>query len=385
MGLYYVAIMAAMIASLAIIFGFLRTRKKRRRKKTTQVDYRVGRPLLSETEKRFYAVLKSIAPEDVLVFPKVRVADVLQPNASTGSEAWQLARKRISIKHFDFIVCDKSSLEVRFVVELDRVIPPSNETVSRTNFLHKICNEAGLSIKKIRVSQIYNTDYIKRVLFVGTDNYSGFEDPVTLYQKIRMPAWRSYELVMSQQGFEKAANLVARREKQQPQIYVLVGVEGILKGQVIRIGCAKNGVFRRWFRSSNGHMNAFFWAVGKPSRFSIGFAKRYASYLLFLASLKGQKTTLNIISCESRTAMLMKERALTAEFVPIWDQYARSVDKGAGKSPRGVLNKPSIINAISGFGMADKLLTVQRKQRFDCWQGLPDIFAAQIKSGKLWE
>lgn len=380
-----IAMGVAIIAFLAIVIAIHKTIKRRHKEKVSPPSYLVGRPLLSETEKKLFNILEKIAPNDVLIFPKVRVADVLQPRAETGSDEWRLARRRISIKHFDFIVCDKSSYEVRFIIELDRAIHETKKPDSYAGFLHTICGTADLDLKRVRVSQSYDPDTLKRDLFGAATDKVIFQDPVTLYEKIRLPEWRSYELEMSQQGFAKAANLVARREKQKPQVYVHVGLEGNLKGQVIRIGCAKNGVFRRWFRSNNGHMNAFFWATGVSSKFSKDFAKRYANYLLFLASLNGQKTALKIISCESRESMLMKERALTAEYQPIWDQFARSTDPHQGSATRGGLNKPSIIKAISSFGMADKLLTVQRKQRFESWQGLPDIFAAQLKSGKLWQ
>ena len=75
--------------------------------------------LLTPTESSFYDVLKQAVGEGLDIHAKVRVADVLEPNVSRRWKfIWRLAFNRIKAKHFDFVLCDPKTFEVKLAVEL---------------------------------------------------------------------------------------------------------------------------------------------------------------------------------------------------------------------------------------------------------------------------
>jgi len=75
------------------------------------------RPLVTDSELRFYFRLVSALPRECKVFPQVSMGALLQPLAWT-SKGRLAGFRRVSQKRCDFVVVD-AALRVRFVVELD--------------------------------------------------------------------------------------------------------------------------------------------------------------------------------------------------------------------------------------------------------------------------
>ena len=73
---------------------------------------------MSETEIRFFRVLQLALPNE-LVFPEVGMAALVRPNY-LGTDSRHIPPFRtISQKRIDFVVCNRDSLAVRCLVELD--------------------------------------------------------------------------------------------------------------------------------------------------------------------------------------------------------------------------------------------------------------------------
>lgn len=118
------------------------------------LSYDKKRFLLTKAEKAFYQVLLPVVPEDHVLFPKVRVADVL--NVRSGSEKRQSLQNRISSKHFDFLVCDRKWLEPRMAIELDDASHRSADRQARDAFLDGACEAAGLPLLHIPARSAYD-------------------------------------------------------------------------------------------------------------------------------------------------------------------------------------------------------------------------------------
>jgi hypothetical protein len=78
----------------------------------------IGCPLLSESEIRFYRVLQMAVPNE-LVFPQVGMAALVRPDYAGADSRFMPAFRTISQKRIDFVVCNRNSMEVRCLVELD--------------------------------------------------------------------------------------------------------------------------------------------------------------------------------------------------------------------------------------------------------------------------
>ncbi|WP_316348389.1 DUF2726 domain-containing protein [Desulfuromonas acetoxidans] len=128
--------------------------------------------LLTPAERSFYGVLCQSVSDDVVVCPKVRVADVVGVVKSNRS-SWQISFNRIAMKHFDFVVCGRDSFDFKYVVELDDSSHSGSKRVKRDQFLDDVCSSLGLPLVRFRARASYSissvSDEISRSLSLGDE------------------------------------------------------------------------------------------------------------------------------------------------------------------------------------------------------------------------
>ena len=115
-------------------------------------------------ERSFYQVLLSVlAGQDVHVYAKMRVADLLYLPAKTAER--QSYQNRIQSKHIDFLICDKKNIVPLVAIELDDSSHSRPDRVNRDRFLEKAFADAGLPLLRFPVKTGYvTTDLAKEVL-----------------------------------------------------------------------------------------------------------------------------------------------------------------------------------------------------------------------------
>ena len=97
------------------------------------------------------------------MFGKVRVADVLNPATTDNSRRMSLLNKIIA-KHFDYVLCDPRTLDVKAVVELNDKSHRSRARAMRDNFIRAACESAGLPLVAVPAKRGYSVDAVKRLL-----------------------------------------------------------------------------------------------------------------------------------------------------------------------------------------------------------------------------
>ena len=115
---------------------------------------------MSESEIRFYRVLQMAVPKE-LVFPQVGMAAVVRPSYAGADSRFTPAFRAISQKRIDFVVCDRDSMEVRCLVELD----DSSHDAQRDQVRDAITAQAGYRTVRVRARRRYDIDGLRnRVL-----------------------------------------------------------------------------------------------------------------------------------------------------------------------------------------------------------------------------
>lgn len=117
--------------------------------------YKKSSTLFSPAERSFLGVLDMALGQDYRVFGKVRVADVIEVSGTVGRSAWQTAFNRISSKHFDYVLCDKNSLSVICVIELNDKSHSGQKRQKRDEFLDGVCKAANLPLVTIPAKTAY--------------------------------------------------------------------------------------------------------------------------------------------------------------------------------------------------------------------------------------
>lgn len=126
--------------------------------------YRVRGPLLSPAERSFFGVLQQATNGELLIFAKVRVADVLAPDKALRGSKWQIAFNRINAKHFDFLLCDPAEVAPRLVIELDDASHAKDKRKARDAFLDAACASAKLPLLRVDAQAAYSIPELEQLL-----------------------------------------------------------------------------------------------------------------------------------------------------------------------------------------------------------------------------
>lgn len=102
---------------------------------------------------------------DAVIFGKVRVADILSPAKGQSRSNWQKAFNRISVKHFDFVICSPDTLYVQSVVELDDKSHAKGKRADRDRFIESACDSAGVTLHRVKAASAYNVAEVRAMLY----------------------------------------------------------------------------------------------------------------------------------------------------------------------------------------------------------------------------
>ncbi|MEX0618613.1 MAG: DUF2726 domain-containing protein [Pseudohongiellaceae bacterium] len=133
--------------------------------------YRLNPSLLSPAERSFFGVLSQAAGDSVLIFAKVRVADVIKPQSRQNKSNWQRAFNKISSKHFDFVLCHRNDLSIYCVVELNDKSHRAQSRKTRDRFLAGACESAGLQLLQVEAKKSYRISELRELLCLPSNKH----------------------------------------------------------------------------------------------------------------------------------------------------------------------------------------------------------------------
>lgn len=152
-----IVVFVALIIGLAFLKRLLLTQK-------IALPYRKLDALLTPAERSFFGVLQLAIKARLLIFAKVRVADILTTTKGLSNSERQAAFNRIKAKHFDFVLCDPDHLGVVCVLELDDKSHKKARRQQRDNFLDSACEAAGVPLIHFQAKAAYAQSEIEKTL-----------------------------------------------------------------------------------------------------------------------------------------------------------------------------------------------------------------------------
>lgn len=130
----------------------------------TAFPYERQGPLFSAAERAFLAALGRAAGEDMLIFGKVRVADILRPRGGLPRPQFLQALNRVTSKHVDFVLCDPDSHEVIAAVELDDRSHAGRGARVRDGFKDGAFAAAGVPLLRVPARRTYDVAALREQL-----------------------------------------------------------------------------------------------------------------------------------------------------------------------------------------------------------------------------
>jgi hypothetical protein len=155
-------VVAMFIIAVAVIAVITLIQKK----EGSRVDYPYRKidVLFTPAERSFLGVLNQAVGENVQIFGKVRVADVISPKKDISRSDRQKAFNKISGKHFDFLLCNKNNLSIICAIELNDSSHSSKNRQQRDIFLDGVCKTAGVPLITITNKASYTMGEITELL-----------------------------------------------------------------------------------------------------------------------------------------------------------------------------------------------------------------------------
>lgn len=149
------------LIGLIIVVAVVRSIGNQSAAPAEELPYVTKGSLLTKAERSFFGVLEQAVGSDLRVFAKVRVADVIAPKQGLARGDWQSAFNKISAKHFDFVLCDPASLNVRAVVELNDSSHKRTGRADRDEFLRSACAYAQVPLIEFTTKRGYSVDALR--------------------------------------------------------------------------------------------------------------------------------------------------------------------------------------------------------------------------------
>ena len=128
-----------------------------KRKLEYKKNYIINKNIFTETEKKFYKLLKIITDDiNLNILAKVRLADIIH----TENKNYKYFNK-IKAKHIDFILIDKEG-NIKLLIELDDKTHNNYDRQQRDKFINEIFINEKIKLLRIPVQNTYNLQEIKQ-------------------------------------------------------------------------------------------------------------------------------------------------------------------------------------------------------------------------------
>ncbi len=116
--------------------------------------------IMSHSEREFFIMLTELIGANYWVFPQIHLPSIV--GHKIKGQSWFGAFRHISEKSVDFTLCDKKSLQLAMVIELD---DPSHERVDRIERdkeVERILESAKLPLLRVKTEEIINREELLR-------------------------------------------------------------------------------------------------------------------------------------------------------------------------------------------------------------------------------
>lgn len=152
--------MLEIIIVIAVIVGIIAGLHKPVKKKNQNFLYKSKTYFFTKTEAAFYRSLVDAVSDKYIIFSKVRLADLIEPNYNQNNKIYYSAFNQISRKHVDFILVDKNNLKISSAIELDGKSHFRSSTKKSDEIKNNAFKKAGLTLIRFRVKDSFDPDEI---------------------------------------------------------------------------------------------------------------------------------------------------------------------------------------------------------------------------------
>lgn len=108
--------------------------------------------LMNNSESSFFHVALTTLPEGYFIFPKMRIADIIETKDGAG---YYKQRNKILPKHVDFVIVD-ANLRIVCAIEIDGKSHDTPERQERDEMVDYIFEYVGIPLERVRVGEDFH-------------------------------------------------------------------------------------------------------------------------------------------------------------------------------------------------------------------------------------
>lgn len=136
-------------------------------KKAPVYKYSRKNYIMTRAESEFFKLLSDVASDKYYVFPQVHLSALLDHKIS--GQNWKPAFRHINGKSVDFALCDKTTLQPMYAVELDDLTHDADDRRLRDVEVERIFAAANLPLVRFRnYKSLSKNDIIQRFADANT-------------------------------------------------------------------------------------------------------------------------------------------------------------------------------------------------------------------------
>jgi len=143
------SIIVVIVVILAVArYIYQDTKKETIQKLQPQYKYSRKKEFITSSEKEFYKILEEVAGDRYYIFPQIHLSALFK-NETMG-RYHKLAFQIINRRSVDYILCDKTTLEPVYAVELDDSTHDTTKTIKRDENVNRLFGESNLPLVRFR-------------------------------------------------------------------------------------------------------------------------------------------------------------------------------------------------------------------------------------------
>ncbi|CAA6807437.1 MAG: Topoisomerase [uncultured Sulfurovum sp.] len=126
--------------------------------------------LLTKAETKFYHYLiQAIDEKNHIIFPKVRIADIVKPKKGLSKKQYNQNFWRTSSKHIDFLLVDKKTFLPVVCIELNDSSHNRADRKKRDVLVEKVMKSTEIPIVWVQAKRNYQVDEIKKSIYASNN------------------------------------------------------------------------------------------------------------------------------------------------------------------------------------------------------------------------
>jgi len=153
------------IILISIVFKYVRKGniEDSSQKLTPQYKYSRKKEFITEREKEFYKRLEEVAGDRYYIFPQIHLSALFK-NETMG-RYHKLAFQIINRRSVDYVLCDKTTLEPAYAVELDDSTHDTDSAIKRDNEVNQLFGLDSLPLVRFRDYENLTNEEIAKKFF----------------------------------------------------------------------------------------------------------------------------------------------------------------------------------------------------------------------------